>query len=444
MRKYDVLKLIFESSNGVTARDISNTLGTSIPNVYTYLKELDHEEFVKKGPTGRYIVNRTNENLQFLLELQAMAPEKFHVLINPSSRKILTKLCQTLQVKRNAFSPAEIGRVEGIAIPLRIVLKLSKRPSSYCLKINESLVRSLLGYHSLRPDFSLTDFQTVIENVKIRKQLDSGKTVESEPEVIEMCDKLYASGGDMAVLLKSKTFAPDARLLGLLMSAEHANKEYALFLNALDLNVKKTILDQWKNRYIYNTNSIEGNTMSEKDVNDYFKKGKIPSSITKRELHETNNLRHALDFLRLKRSERLSEELIQEVHFMVQKEIEENAGEYKKFYNYVRPDSPTTPPQHVKERMRALVDWYKQNEQSAHPLVLASIFHMQFEVVHPFGDGNGRVGRLLMNFILEQKGYSPITIFEKNKQSYYRALENRSLPQFLDYALASFMEEYKR
>jgi Fic family protein len=129
---------------------------------------------------------------------------------------------------------------------------------------------------------------------------------------------------------------------------------------------------------------------------------------------------------------------------MIHKDIGDAPGEYKKFYNYVKPSSPTTPPQHVKERMRLLLQWYNENKGKLHPFVLASVFHMQFEMIHPFADGNGRVGRLLMNYILEERDFLPLTILEKTKQNYYRSLENKSIQQFLDYVLTSFIEEYRR
>ena len=145
-----------------------------------------------------------------------------------------------------------------------------------------------------------------------------------------------------------------------------------------------------------------------------------------------------------KRIERFISVVEPELHFMVQKNIDEKPGNYKNFYNFVSPNSPTTPPQHVKQRMAMLVDWYKKNKDTLHPYTLASIFHIQFETIHPFGDGNGRVGRLLSNHILTRKNFFPVTIMEKTKQNYYRALENRSLPQFLLYSLSCFIEEYKR
>ncbi|NYZ73871.1 Fic family protein [Candidatus Micrarchaeota archaeon] len=443
MRKYEILKMIFEMSDGVSPNDVSKRLGISITNIYTYLKQLNQEKLVQKTPNGLYAVNKTNEKLQQILELQAMAANRFHLLITPDFKKILEKMCEKLKVPKKDLSVAEITKIEKIAIPSRIILKISKRPSIYCLKINEALVTSLLEYHDLKANFTLPEFQGLIESINLGKRESATKTVESDPEVIRMCDEAYSAGNDL-LLPKIQNFSPDQRLADLLKAADQVNKEYSLFFNALDENVKAAMSEQWDRRYIYNTNRIEGNTMSEKDVDEYLKSGKKPENISKREIHETNNARQSLKFLKLKQSEEISEELIKELHFLIQSNIDESPGEYKRFYNYVKPRSPTTPPQHVKERMRKLIEWYKQNKDTTHPFILAVIVHMQFEMIHPFGDGNGRVGRLLINHILKQKNYLPLTILEKSKQNYYRAIENRNLTQFLFYVLTNFIEDYRR
>jgi len=443
MRKYEVLKIIFEFRSGASPKQISEKLKSSITNVYSYLKQLSEEQLVQKMDDGRYIANKTNENLQQILDLQAMAPDKFHMLITPSFKGILTKLCDRPKLGRDTFSRTEVNVIEKLAIPLRIVLKLSKRPAIYCLKINEVLVTCLLGYHDLKADFTLLEFKNLIKDIKIEESHGKTKTEISETEVIEKCDKAYLNNEDIEIINKAKNFKLDERLTDLLIDAEQSNKEYQLFLNGLDQKIKKAILDQWDSKYIYNTNSIEGNTMTEKEIKEFLGQGKSPDNISRRELHETTNMRHALDFLKLKSKENISEDFIKEIHFMIQKDIGPDAGQYKNFYNYVAP-SPTTPPKFVKERMKLLMDWYDENDGTLHPFILASMFHMQFELIHPFGDANGRVGRLLLNFILQQKGYLPITILEKTKQNYYRALENRSIHQFLLHTLTSYLEEYKR
>lgn len=444
MKKYHILKMIFESPEGIAPRDLSKKAKTSITNIYMYLKGLVGEDLIRKGNGGKYFVNKTNENLGQVLDLQAMAPNKFHLLIAPQYKVILSRLCERVICGGAGFSKSENGKIERILIPLRIVLKTSKKPSKYCLKINENLTTALLEYHDLKPNFSLIDFNRAIDKIEIRETEGKTKNAISEKEVQEMCNAAYLAGEDITILEKSDDFRLDTRLADLLRIADQINKEYRLFLNGLDGKLKKELAEQWEKKYIYNTNSIEGNTMSEKEVSDFLKKRIEPKGASKRELHETTNMRHALNFLKLAQNRDIDSGIVRNIHFLVQKDIGWDAGQYKEFYNYVKPNSPTTPPQHVKERMKMLVEWYEKNCDRMHPFVLASIFHMQFELIHPFGDGNGRVGRLLMNMILQQKYFMPVTILEKTKQNYYRALENRSIHQFLLHTLTAFIEEYKR
>ncbi len=443
MRKYTILKIILESPEGISPIEIAKKLDIALPNIYAYLGELITEHLVSQTYDRKYRVNKTNKKTDQILDIQAMVPAESHKLITWNFKSVLENLCKKLKVERSSLLESDIKTIEKTCIPLRIVLKISRRPAVYSLKLNEALVSTLLIYHDLKPAFDILDFQKMVEELQPRRVTDIDKPVKSDSEVIRMCDDLYRSNVDDFVST-IVGFVPDERIVELLRTTEQINKEYTLFLDALDKNTRVILKDQWEKRYVYNTNSIEGNTMSQEDVNEFLKTGKKPQSVSKREIFETNNTSEALEFLKIKFDEDISEELAKELHFIVQKRIAERPGTYKNFYNYIQPNSPTTPPQHVKQRLASLVHWYKENKNNLHPFILASIFHMQFEIIHPFADGNGRVGRLLMNQVLMQKNYLPITIMEKTKQNYYQALENRSLPQFLLYTLSSFIEEYKR
>jgi Fic family protein len=74
------------------------------------------------------------------------------------------------------------------------------------------------------------------------------------------------------------------------------------------------------------------------------------------------------------------------------------------------------PKEELTEYLEDFIKWYKENKQKFKPLVLAAIIHNQFEHIHPFQDGNGRVGRLLLNFILLKNNYPPINIMIEDRQ----------------------------
>ena len=81
----------------------------------------------------------------------------------------------------------------------------------------------------------------------------------------------------------------------------------------------------------------------------------------------------------------------------------------------------STPWQFISSDVKELIKWYEENKK-LHPLVLASLFHHKFEKIHPFFDGNGRTGRMLMNFILLKNNYPPIIIRKKYRTDYLDSL----------------------
>lgn len=441
MRKYAILRVLVQK-DGLTPKEIAEGSKIALPNCYTYLKALRVENLVADR-SGKVYSNSSEPKVKLILDLQAMAPDAFDELISVKFGGLLRELSRSVKVFGAEIKPASRYRLKKTALPLRIALQLSKRPATYCLKVNEALVKTLLQYHAVAPLFSEMDFNGLLASVSIRKERTPSTTVEGSPELAKLCDEFYYAGKDL-ILPRFEPFIPDERVNPLLEKVELVNKEYQLFISSLDEPTRKNFADRWEKQYIYNTNSIEGNTMSEEQVEGYLKDGIKPLAISDREVYETTNMYRAIQYLKFKKDEDVSLDLMLEVHFQVQAQIREDAGYVKASYNYVRPNSPTTPPQFVKQRLDALLQWYKANKEKLPPLVLASIFHIQFEIIHPFSDGNGRVGRLIANHILRQRGFLPLTIPVRTKAEYYRAIYNQSLPQFLLYVSTSFIEEYRR
>lgn len=76
--------------------------------------------------------------------------------------------------------------------------------------------------------------------------------------------------------------------------------------------------------------------------------------------------------------------------------------------------------------LKELLRWVRRSGKGVHPVELAATFHFRFEFIHPFGDGNGRVGRLAMNVLLAEAGYPPLNIQYTKRRGYYHALERAS------------------
>ena len=91
-----------------------------------------------------------------------------------------------------------------------------------------------------------------------------------------------------------------------------------------------------------------------------------------------------------------------------------------------------------------MISWYKENKRKFRPLVLAAILHDQFEYIHPFQDGNGRAGRLLLNFILLRNGYPPINISLDDRAEYYRTLQEYEKKQNVRPTVEFLVEQYEK
>jgi Fic family protein len=101
-------------------------------------------------------------------------------------------------------------------------------------------------------------------------------------------------------------------------------------------------------------------------------------------------------------------------------------GDYKEFPNSVRLENGEifnyTSPAETPILMNELIEWYRDEEKSLHPVTLAAMLHYKFVRIHPFDDGNGRIARLLMNYVLLRNGFPPIVIKSSEKQNYLSSL----------------------
>jgi len=235
----------------------------------------------------------------------------------------------------------------------------------------------------------------------------------------------------------------------LLEEEEKADKELQLLSTLLTTEeknqlekIKKDYLSQPRgteeNRYeffvslfTYDSTNIEGNTFTLQETSQLLFENITPRK-SLREINEVVNHKKAFDYL-LDIKEDISKELIFKVHKLVvqstlKPELEGQTGKYRTLQIYIRGADWLPPkPAEVPKEMSYLFSWYSKNKKKLHPLILAAYFHSAFETIHPFVDGNGRVGRLLMNLILHKNKYPMINIPSKEKYKYYKTLKASQL-----------------
>jgi Fic family protein len=201
--------------------------------------------------------------------------------------------------------------------------------------------------------------------------------------------------------------------------------------------------------FTYDTNAIEGSTVTGKEVAGILEKNKWPEK-PKGEISETYGVAESVAYIR-KTREHVSLELMKELHRIIFKNSKPFAGKFRErgievvigdaFGNVVHRGAPSS---RVVTLLKELEGWYKRNRRKYPPLVLAAVVHNQFENIHPFQDGNGRIGRLLLINILLKHGFPPLNIELKNRKEYYAALQAYQNSQNIRPMIELMLKEYRK
>lgn len=210
--------------------------------------------------------------------------------------------------------------------------------------------------------------------------------------------------------------------------------------------------DEWlkfTEAFTYDTNAIEGSTVEQKEVVNILEKNKWPDK-SKEEISETLGVAEAVKYVR-KTKEELSIGLIKELHMIVFKNSKTFAGNLRKIGEEVAVIDPNrnivhrgAPSSSILSLLEELIRWYKANKRKYPPLVLAAVVHNQFENIHPFRDGNGRIGRLLLINILLKHNMPPVNIELENRFEYYKALQEYELDGNIRPTIELLLREYRR
>ncbi len=205
-----------------------------------------------------------------------------------------------------------------------------------------------------------------------------------------------------------------------LFEIEACKLHYAKEFNKLDSLTKKQIMDNFITDFTYNTTSIEGNTIELHEVQNFFEEGITPKGKTLREIYDLQNTKRVFENLNLTKT--LDNDFIVKIHDELIKNIDTRTGYRTKDVRIKGSHFESSPWQYISADLNELFKWYNQEKNKLHPVVLAVIFHHKFEKIHPFFDGNGRTGRMVLNFILMKHSYPPAIIRKKYRSLYLDAL----------------------
>jgi len=214
-------------------------------------------------------------------------------------------------------------------------------------------------------------------------------------------------------------------------------------------SMKKKETEQFATAFTYNTNRIEGSTITLRETADLLERGISPSQRPLEDIKETEAHKEVFNgMLNYKKEMTLPTVLYW----------------HKQLFQYTKPDaagkirtyqvgisgSRFKPPYLIELDflLREFFDWFRKNKDMLHPVHLAGLVHLKFVTIHPFGDGNGRISRLLMNYVLNKNGYPMLIIPYSQRMSYYTALERSQLKKdesvFILWFFKRYLKEYKQ
>ena len=210
-------------------------------------------------------------------------------------------------------------------------------------------------------------------------------------------------------------------------------------------------LIDFKVLFAYHSNKIENEEIDYHDIREIFENGKVVGfSGNPRTLFEIHNQKICYEYLldKLVLREKITIELIKQIHKLltegtydeIRYEKGERPGEFKKGDYIVGVNEVGTPADEVENELLQLIEDINNSDSNDY-LTIAAYFHSRFELIHPFADGNGRVGRTLLNYYLMINNIAPIIIYEDDKKIYYECLhaydekeDINPLKEFIEYS----------
>ncbi|HEX9908378.1 MAG TPA: Fic family protein [Thermoplasmata archaeon] len=200
-------------------------------------------------------------------------------------------------------------------------------------------------------------------------------------------------------------------------------------------------------KFTYDTNRIEGSKLTYRETADLLERGLSPRQKPIEDIKEAEA--HDRVFGETMRCEKdLSLQVILIWHKRLFEETKPDIAGKVRAHQVAISGSRFMPPLPVEVQplLREFFRWYDRNKSTMHPVELAAGVHLRFVTIHPFADGNGRMSRLLMNFVLHRHGFPPLNIPYEGRRSYYNALERSQVKEndsmFIQWFFRKYLKEH--
>jgi Fic family protein len=222
------------------------------------------------------------------------------------------------------------------------------------------------------------------------------------------------------------------------------SKEY----NLLPESAKEKFKENFAVKFTYNTQRIEGSTLTLKETANLLEHGITPSSKSIRDVKEAEAHKKAF-FEMINYDKELTLGLVLKWHKTLLENTKQDIAGKIRNHNVAISMSKFKPPMFIELEglLNEFFDWYKKEKNKIHPVELAALVHLKFVTIHPFTDGNGRISRLMMNFILKKNNFPMLDIPYEKRTGYYNALERTQIKReegiFVQWFFRRYLQEFK-
>ena len=201
-------------------------------------------------------------------------------------------------------------------------------------------------------------------------------------------------------------------------------------------------------KFTYNTQRIEGSTLSLRETANLLEKGITPKEKPIYDVLEAEAHKNVF-FGTLEYKKDLSSQIVLYWHKKLFEKTKPDIAGKTRNHQVGIPGSKFMPPMpaEIETELKEFFDWHNKNKDKLNPVELAALVHLKFVTIHPFGDGNGRISRLMMNFVLHKNNYPMLDIAYEKRMGYYTALERsqvkKDVSPFLNWFFRRYIQEYQ-
>jgi Fic family protein len=220
-------------------------------------------------------------------------------------------------------------------------------------------------------------------------------------------------------------------------------QKYSREQKHMSQSLKEKNIEHFTTTFTYNTQKIEGSKLSLHETAALLEEGTLPKNRTMRDVNEAQA--HKILFHKvLTYDKELTLNTILEWHKLLFQDTRSDiAGKIRKHRVGISGSKFVPPlPVEIYPLLRDFFKWYTREKEKIHPVQLSALVHLKFVTIHPFDDGNGRISRVMMNFVLNRKNYPLLNIPYVGRNSYYKALERSQTKKEDDFFVQWLMRNY--